>query len=90
MVLEELEQIVSGRDDVEKEFDRRELVKAIDIFLDTISPKKRSIFICRYWYTDSISDIAIRHNMTEGAVSMTLSRLRLKLHDYLLERGFEL
>jgi RNA polymerase sigma-70 factor (ECF subfamily) len=28
--------------------------------------------------------------MKDGAVSMTLNRLRAKLHDYLLERGFEL
>jgi len=28
--------------------------------------------------------------MKEGAVSMTLNRLRQKLHNYLLERGFEL
>ena len=59
-------------------------------FLDRLSPKKRSIFISRYWYTDSISEIAVRHNMNDGAVSMTLNRIRLKLHNYLLERGFEL
>ena len=28
--------------------------------------------------------------MNDGAVSMTLNRIRLKLHNYLLERGFEL
>ena len=71
-------------------FDQKELTKAIDTFLDRLSPKKRSIFISRYWYTDSISEIAVRHNMNDGAVSMTLNRIRLKLHNYLLERGFEL
>ena len=77
-------------DDVEQAFDQKELTKAIDTFLDRLSPKKRSIFISRYWYTDSISEIAVRHNMNDGAVSMTLNRIRLKLHNYLLERGFEL
>lgn len=52
--------------------------------------KERSIFVSRYWYTDSISEIAVRHNMSDGAVSMALNRIRLKLHNYLLERGFEL
>ena len=70
-------------------FDQKELTKAIDTFLDSLSPEKRSIFISRYWYTDSISEIAVRHGMNDGAVSMTLNRLRLKLHNYLLERGFE-
>ena len=90
VVLEELSDLVSGKDDVEQAFDQTELTKAIDTFLDSLSPKKRSIFISRYWYTDSISEIAVRHNMNDGAVSMTLNRIRLKLHNYLLERGFEL
>lgn len=90
VVLEELSDLVSGRDDVEQAFDQKELTKAIDAFLDGLSPEKRSIFVSRYWYTDSISEIAVRHDMSDGAVSMTLSRLRRKLHDYLLERGFEL
>ena len=74
---------------MEQAFDQTELTKAIDTFLDGLSPKKRSIFISRYWYTDSISEIAVRHNMSDGAVSMTLSRIRQKLYNYLLERGFE-
>lgn len=87
-VLDELADLVSGNDDVEEEFNAKELVKAIDTFLDTLSPEKRSIFVCRYWYTYRISEIAVRHGMNEGAVSMTLNRLRQKLHNYLLEMGF--
>ena len=68
MVLQELSDLVSGKDDVEQAFDQKELTKAIDTFLDRLSPKKRSIFISRYWYTDSISEIAVRHNMNDGAV----------------------
>ena len=90
VVLEELSDLVSGKDDVEQAFDQKELTKAIDTFLDSLSPEKRSIFISRYWYTDSISEIAVRNDMNDGAISMTLNRLRLKLHNYLLERGFEL
>ena len=90
VVLDELSELVSGNNGVEQEISRKELVKAIDTFLDTLSPEKRSIFVCRYWYADSISRIARKHRLNEGAVSMTLNRLRLKLHNYLLERGFEL
>ena len=90
VVLDELSDLVSGRDDVEREIGQKELVTAIDAFLDTLSPEKRSIFISRYWYTDSILEIAKRHGMNAGAVSMTLNRLRLQLHSYLSERNFEL
>jgi RNA polymerase sigma-70 factor (ECF subfamily) len=87
-VLDELVDCVSGKEDTEQALNRQELVRAIDAFLDTLPRDKRSIFICRYWYTDSISEIADRHGMKAGAVSMTLRRLRASLHDYLLERGF--
>lgn len=90
VVLDELIGIVSDTDSVEQEVDRKELVNAINSFLDALSPNKRSIFICRYWYFDSVFDIALRFGMTENNVSVTLSRLRLKLHNYLSERGFEL
>lgn len=90
MVLDEIAEFVSDTDSVEQEIDRRELVKTIDDFLDSLPKHKKNIFVCRYWYFDSISDIANRFGMTENHVSVTLNRLRLKLHNYLLERGFEL
>ena len=89
-VLDELSECVSGKENVEQEIEYKELVKTIDSFLDTLSPEKRSIFICRYWYTDSISEIAKQFNMRENTVSMTLNRIRLKLQKYLIERGYEL
>jgi RNA polymerase sigma-70 factor (ECF subfamily) len=89
-VLDELLEIVSDTDSVEQEINRKELVKAIDTFLGTLSSKKRGIFVCRYWYFDSITNIATRFGMTENNVSVNLNRIRLKLHNYLLERGFEL
>ena len=74
---------------MESEIERRELANALDAFLDTLSPKKRSVFISRYWYAESVSAIAEKHGMSDGAVSMLLSRLCAKLHNYLSERGFE-
>ncbi len=90
LILDELEECISCLDDVEQEIDRKELVDAINDFLDTLSPQKRNIFICRYWYSDSISFIAKRYEMTESNVSVTLNRLRSKLKKFLLERGYEI
>jgi RNA polymerase sigma-70 factor (ECF subfamily) len=89
-VLDELLDLVSDTDSVEQELDRKELVEAIDTFLGTLSDRKRDIFVCRYWYFDSISAIAASFGMTENSVSVQLNRIRQKLHDYLLERGFDL
>jgi RNA polymerase sigma-70 factor (ECF subfamily) len=89
-VLDELAGCVSGNEDTEQAYEYKELVAAINDFLGTLPTEKRNIFVCRYWYTDSISDIAARYNMTYSAVSMMLNRLRTKLHNYLTERGYEL
>ena len=89
-VLDELAGCVSGNEDTEQAYEYKELVAAINDSLSTLPAHKRNIFVCRYWYTDSISDIAARYNMTYAAVSMELNRLRTKLHNYLIERGYEL
>lgn len=73
-VLEEIAELVSDTDSVEQEVDRREPVKAIDAFLDRLPTEKRSLFLCRYWYFDSVSDLASRLGMTENHVSVTLNR----------------
>ena len=88
-VLEELGECVSGTGDVERAVDEWELARAIDDFLAALPPAKRDVFSRRYWYTEPISAIGRRYGMRDGAVSMTLSRLRQKLRIHLMERGFE-
>ena len=89
-ILDELSECVSGADDIEKEIECKELVTAINEFLASLPQQKRSIFVCRYWCSDSIVNIAKEFGMKENAVSMLLGRLRLKLNAYLTERGFDL
>lgn len=90
LILDELSECVSGTNNVMQELEYKELIKAIELFLVSLSPKKRQIFICRYWYSDSISNITKKYGMKENTVSMVLNRLRKKLRTYLKERGFEL
>ncbi|MBE5936509.1 MAG: sigma-70 family RNA polymerase sigma factor [Lachnospiraceae bacterium] len=89
LVLDELAECVSGKDNVESEVERKELISTINSFLESLEPNKRNIFVCRYWYSDSVKNIATRFKMTESNVSVTLNRLRVKLKDYLAERGYE-
>ena len=90
IVLDELADVVSGKDDVEQELERRDLVLAIDDFLAALPKEKRRLFVRRYWYMDSVADLAADFGKTENSVSVSLSRLRSKLRTYLLERGIEL
>lgn len=90
LVLDELQDCVSDSLNVEDEIDKKELIKTIEKFLDTITPDKKKMFICRYWYFDSIPEIAKRFKVSENNVSVTLNRVRSKLKDYLNERGYAL
>ena len=90
LVLEELTDCVSDTDNVEQMIDRQELVKAINSFVRNLSLEKRNIFVCRYWYSDSVSKIAKDYGMLQGSVSKILERTRKQLKVYLAERGFEL
>ena len=89
-VWDELAEIVSDRSSAETELERKELVRAINAFLDSLPLDKKNIFVCRYWYFDSMPSLAKRFGMTENHVSVLLHRLRQKLHKYLTEMGFDL
>ena len=48
------------------------------------------MFILRYWYADSISEIAERFGLSENNVSVILNRVRKKLKSYLNEKGYDI
>ncbi len=89
-VFEEIEEVVSGSDDIERKSEQREALEAVNEFLKTLSEEKRSIFICRYWYFDSIEEIAKRFGKKESGIYSGLERTRKKLRKYLSERGYEI
>lgn len=64
-----------------------ELTELIDAFLFSLKPLQRKVFVCRYWYFDSIGDIAKRFNCSQGKIKMMLKRLRDDLKAYLIEQG---
>ena len=90
LILEELGDCISGGDTPEEALDRKEILYAINDYLDTLSARKRNLFVCRYWYADSVGDIARRCGMRETAVSMALARIREGLREWLSERGIAL
>lgn len=90
LVLDELADCVSDADNVEQIIDHQELIKTIDSFVRSLSTDKRNIFVRRYWYADSVSDIAKAYGMLQVTVSKTLERTRKQLKAYLTERGFDL
>lgn len=85
--LDELEECVPARGGVEDPLELEELVAALNRFLAELSSDARRMFICRYWYVDSIGSIAQRFGFSESKVKMTLKRTRDDLARYLQEEG---
>lgn len=65
---------------VEEQMAEKELVKTIEKFLRKLSEADRDIFIRRYWYLDSVKEIAKRHGVSEGCIKTNLCRNRKKLY----------
>lgn len=84
--LEELAGIIP-ENTLEETLDARELGRAIDRFLDTLNRQNRVFFLRRYWFGDSVIDLANAHAMTPNAMNVRLSRLRAQLKDYLTKEG---
>lgn len=85
---EELDLCVPSAEDVEARIDNEALGKAINAFLGELDAEKRNIFVRRYWYLDSVSDISKRFSMSESKVKTTLFRCRSRLKEYLEKEGY--
>ena len=57
LVLEELEQCIAGGQSPEREIEKKELVQAINRFLDKLPILERRVFLARYWYMESIQQM---------------------------------
>lgn len=86
--LAELEDCVSGGDTTEQSADMMLLGDAINAFLDTLSPTARCTFVGRYYYMDSLQEVAAYYGMSEAKVRNLLYRTRQKLKIWLEQEGF--
>ena len=85
--LEELSDCLSGYT-LEQTVSAQELGSAIDRFLSTLPKTTRIIFLRRYWFGDTVKDIAAELGYSENAVSVRLNRCRNDLRTYLEQEGY--
>ena len=64
--------------------------KAISDFLRNEKEDVRNVFIRKYYFFDSIGDIAKRYGFTESKVKNMLYHTRNKLKEYLIKEGVEI
>lgn len=86
--LSELEECVPGSAGAEERLELSVLAQAINAYLRTLAPEARNVFIGRYFYLDSLKEVAAYYGMSESKVKSMLYRVRLGLKAYLTQEGF--
>jgi len=76
--------------DIEHIVDAKRFRQAINDFLRLIDRESRVIFVKRYFYCDSIEDIAKEFSKSAPAIGMRLTRIKKRLKKYLIQKGIML
>lgn len=87
LALEELGECLDTRG-MEAEITSRELTRVLNGFLASLSETERNVFLCRYWYMDTIETIAKITGFSQSKVTSMLHRSRGKLRKQLTEEGY--
>ncbi len=85
--IDELAEVAPSTDDPAGMLESRELTQAIERGLNSLSATNRRVFISRYYYLESIGEIAARFCMNENQVKLRLRRSREKLRKILRKEG---
>lgn len=87
LALSELTDCIPSGKTVEQEVADAELEAAINRFVLSLPLTRRRVFLCRYWYLDSIAAIAKQFGLSQSSVKVLLHRTRKALRTYLEREG---
>lgn len=85
MSLDELAEVLP-----DTEAEEQHLGEVISAFLREQPEVHRKVFVCRYFYSESITDIGERFGYSEAKIKSMLFRTRKRLKTYLEEEGIGL
>ena len=71
----------------DREADSRARSEALGRFLTGLGEENRRFFLRRYWYAESVREVAKTCGVSESKVKMSLHRTRKKLRAFLQEEG---
>ncbi len=87
LALEELSECIPSNASVEESVIAGELSARINRFVGTLAPTERQVFLCRYWYLDSIDKISADLCLGKSKVKSMLRRTRARLRADLEKEG---
>ncbi len=86
--LDELSECIPDGKSIEQSISDEQLGRAISDFLRAQPEKYRKVFVRRYWYSETVEDIAAFYDMNSKTVATYLFRVRKKLKAFLQKEGF--
>lgn len=86
--LDELTECIPAGDSTVQETDLHTLAQAINHYLRTLPPQQRNLFIGRYFYADSLQEVAVYYRMSIPKTKSMLHRTRQGLKSYLTKEGY--
>ena len=84
----EMEECIPGRSSAEEAVDAKALKHSIDAYLSGLSVPQQNVFVRRYWFFDSIADIARQYGFSQSKVKTMLFRMREGLRTHLEKEGY--
>lgn len=87
VMLGELDDCLSDFRSAEDEYTMKELKEAVRKFCKSLSERDRSIFLSRYFYAHSETEISDAFDISESYVHTLLVRIRKKLKKFLSKEG---
>ena len=87
LALEELSDCIPSRRDVEQEMEAAELTRILNRFARELPDTERRVFVRRYWYLESVGQIAEQLGFSQSKVKSMLFRTRNKLRNVLEKEG---
>ena len=88
--LSEIEDFISGGDDVSAEFDAERLGRVISDFVRSLSERKQFIFMSRFYVADSIETIASDLHLSRSMVNKELATIKSALKEKLESEGYSI
>ncbi|WP_455505862.1 hypothetical protein [Gemmiger formicilis] len=90
IMLAELEECIPSEFDVQKKLDQQELSDLINGWLGSLSRVDRVLFIKRYYYGETVKDLAKLQACTENQMAQRMLKMRNNLKSFLILKGVSL
>ena len=86
--LDDYRDVLVSDQDVPSEVEARLLTAALETFLSRLPAEDRVLFVKRYYYSCTLSEMASETGISRSAIHRTLARIKKELEHYLKGEGY--